>query len=489
MLIKTKNGILRGEETDGTAIFLGIPYAKAPIGELRWKAPLPAEDWEGIREATEFGHASAQPIFEQSYADKHLSNAEPMSEDCLYLNVWAPKKAAEENKGLPVLFVIHGGGFKYFSGSTSALNGFELAKQDVVVVTINYRLGIMGFFAHPELSRESENGVSGNYAILDQIAALKWVNENISAFGGDPDQVTICGESAGAFSVSVLCASPLAKGLFEKATAQSGSYMDKKTVMYTLMDLQEAESHFSALVGGKSLSELRNMSTQEMIDLLENAEMKSVSPICDDYVFPSDIKQAIKDGRINDVPLLIGSNRDEGTLFAPQSGNPDELAAIAAHMLGAEKVQEFLKIYPNDDKETTIRSMIQFFGDSSFTHNMYSWAKELANHGKNNVYLYYYCLVPPSTSFGAHHSSELVYFFHNLCRSNNAWTQRDFEMENMYSSYIMNFIKTGNPNGEGLPLWTPFAENKEEILIMDDKTQMETNPRLEAMRFWDSVCE
>ncbi len=222
MLIKVKNGLLRGEEREGIAAFKGIPYAKPPIGELRFKAPQPAKSWYGVRDATEFGAASVQP---QMPAGGFKAIEEPISEDCLYLNVWCPQYAIREGQSLPVMVVIHGGGFQAFSGAYDILQGWELAKKDIVVVTINYRLGAMGFLAHPELSAEDPHHVSGNYAILDQIAALRWVRDNIAAFGGDPEKVTVSGESAGAFSVSVLCMSPLARGLFCRATARAEDFL------------------------------------------------------------------------------------------------------------------------------------------------------------------------------------------------------------------------------------------------------------------------
>jgi para-nitrobenzyl esterase len=481
MIIKIKNGSLEGKEIDQIVVFKGIPYAKPPVGDLRWKAPLPPDDWEGVRKATEFGNASVQPVFEQNYADSFLNNKQPMGEDCLYLNVWTPKFAIETGKSLPVLFVIHGGGFKFFSSAIDVLNGEELAKREIVVVSINYRLGVMGFFAHPALSRENPNRISGNYAILDQIAALKWVRDNIAAFGGNPKQITLCGESAGAFCGSILYTSPLAKGLFHRIAAQSGAFMDNKTLMYKLQTLGEAEAYFSKLFEDKNLEELRSMSSDELV---EQTKEVSFSPVRDGYVFQLDNKQAIKDGHFSDVPLLIGSNCDEGTLFSDRSGDSEKFTVMTESMFGKEKVAEFLKIYPNKDKDETIRSQIQMVSDSVFGHNMYSWAKLQTQNGTCDVYLYYYCHVPPGSKFGAYHSSELNYFYHNLIRSKRNWTQKDYELENICSKYIVNFVKTGNPNAEGLPKWNPFFADDEKIMILDDEPHMGQNPTLSAMSFW-----
>jgi para-nitrobenzyl esterase len=483
MFVITKYGSLEGEEIDQIAVFKGIPYAKPPVGDLRWKAPQPPDAWKDVRKAVEFGNASAQPVFEQNYADGFLSNKQPMSEDCLYLNIWTPKLAVDAGKSLPVLFVVHGGGFKFFSSAMDVLNGEELAKRDIVVVSINYRLGVMGFFAHPDLSKENPYHVSGNYALLDQIAALKWVRDNIASFGGDPRQITFCGESAGAFCGSVLYSSPLAKGLFHRITAQSGAFMDNKTLMYKLQTLEETEAYFSKLFADRSLKELRSMSWE---NLVEQTKPVSFSPICDGHIFQKDNKQALKNGLFNDVPLLIGSNCDEGTLFSDQSGDPEKFAAMAVGLFGKEKAAEFLKIYPNNSKEETIRSQIQLVSDSVFGHNMYSWAKLQVKNGTSNVYLYYYCRVPPNSKFGAYHSSELSYFYHNLIRSKRNWTQKDYELENIYSKYILNFVKTGNPNDEGLPKWDLFSADDEKIMILDDDPHMGQNPALSAMLFWDA---
>ena len=483
MMVKTKHGMLRGYEDEQIAVFKGIPYAKPPVGDLRWKAPQPAEDWVGVKPATEFGPASAQPTFSQNYAGQILTNDGPKGEDCLYLNIWTPKKAVKPGHSLPVLFIIHGGGFKFFSGATSAFDGLELAKKDIVVVTINYRLGVMGFFAHPELSSENPNHVSGNYGILDQIAALQWVHDNIASFGGDPDQITICGESAGAFSISVLYSSPLAKGLFCRATAQSGGFMDRETVMYKQMMLHEAEDFFSGICNGKNLAELRRMSADELIEMTASV---SFTPVRDNYVFQYDNKQAIKEKCLSDIPLLIGSNCDEGTLFADQSGNSDTFAALAMQLVGADKMPDFLKLYPNGNKEETVRSQIQLNSDNAWGHNMYTWAKLHSNYSNNDAYLYYYCHVPPGSDFGAHHSSEIVYFHHNLRHTEKAWTKADFSLEEALSSYLVNFIKTGNPNGEGLTNWIPFGEDEDKIMVIEDEPCMAPNPTLQAMRFWDA---
>lgn len=486
MLIKVKNGLLRGEEREGIAAFKGIPYAKPPIGELRFKAPQPAKSWYGVRDATEFGAASVQP---QMPAGGFKAIEEPISEDCLYLNVWCPQYAIREGQSLPVMVVIHGGGFQAFSGAYDILQGWELAKKDIVVVTINYRLGAMGFLAHPELSAEDPHHVSGNYAILDQIAALRWVRDNIAAFGGDPEKVTVSGESAGAFSVSVLCMSPLARGLFCRATAQSGGFFDKRTVMYQTVTLKEAEKFGKELFPGKSLAELRQMPAQELLALTASSAMQRMIPVRDGYIFPEDPYEVYKEKNFSDVPLLIGSNCDDGVQFTSCSGEADELTAAAAGLTGPDRIQEFCRIYPVGNSEETVRSQIQFISDSGFGHNMYVWAHLQEKYGESQVYLYYYCHVPPETDLGAYHSSELPYLFRNLKYRQKAWTEKDYELQDIYSEYLLNFVKYGDPNGKHVPEWKPFSTDTEQIMVLDDAPHMAENPTLAAMRFWDAVFE
>lgn len=485
MLVQTKNGLLCGEEVDGISVFKGIPYAKPPVGDLRWKAPQPPENWEGIRDAKSFGFASVQPKFDNEAQQIATENNEPMSEDCLFLNIWAPKHAIEEGKRLPVLFIIHGGGFMCFSGSVEILQGLELAKKEIVVVTINYRLGAMGFFAHRELDEENPHHVSGNYGILDQIAALQWVQENIAAFGGDPKKVTISGESAGAFCVSVLCMSPLASGLFRGATAQSGAFMDKRTVMYQSPTLEEAEAYCEEACGGRDLAQLRQMTAEEIMKMTGPIAGKCLMPVWDGYVFRENPREVFKEGNFSDVPLLLGSNKDDGSKFTTRSGNAQELVQMAADMLGTEQVDDFLKVYPAGDPKETVRSQIRLFSDSAFGHNMYAWAGLQKEYGKSDVYLYYYCHIPPDTEFGSYHSSELYYFFHNLGCGDKNWTEKDYELQEVYSDYILNFVRNGNPNGNGLPEWKTFGDDPEQIMILDDDSHMERNPTLEAMQFWD----
>lgn len=485
MLVQTKNGTLCGAEMDGISVFKGIPYAKPPVGELRWRAPQPVKNWNGIRSAIKFGFASIQPVFDNEAQQISADNHEPMSEDCLYLNIWTPKSAIEENRRLPVLVIIHGGGFMYFSGSVEILQGLELAKKDIVVVTINYRLGAMGFFSHPELDKENPDHISGNYAILDQIAALKWVQANIAAFGGDPDKVTVSGESAGAFCVSVLCMTPLAKGLFRGVTAQSGAFMDRRTVMYQTMTLYEAEKCCEEVCKGRNLAQLRQMSAEDIMKLTNEIAVKCFMPVQDGVIFREDPGEVYRGGGFCDVPLLLGSNSEDGSKFTSRSGDSKELISLAGKLSGADQIDEFLKVYPAGNRDETVQSQIRLFSDSAFGHNMYAWAKLHEEYGSSRVFLYYYCHIPPDTEFGAYHSSELYYFLHNLKCGNKNWSAKDYELQELYSDYILNFVKNGNPNGINLPEWRSFGDDTNKIMILDEKPHMDRNPTLEAMQFWD----
>lgn len=484
MQVKIQNGLLRGAVHGEIAEFLGIPYAKPPVGDLRWKAPQEPDSWDGVRDALEVGNASLQPV---TATPGLKAVEEPISEDCLYLNVWAPKSAMEEDRRLPVLVIIHGGGFQAFSGAYDILRGGELAKQEIVVVSINYRLGVMGFFAHPELSAENPAHVSGNYGILDQIAALKWVQKNIAAFGGDPEKVTVSGESAGAFSVSVLCMSPLSKGLFRAATAQSGGFFDRRGAIYETYTLAEVEATCAAQFPGKSLEQLRAMPGEELMQQTMSIGMTHLKPLLDGYVFPAEAGKLYADGSFRDVPLLLGSNCDDGAQFTTCSGDPAELDAIGRALAGEKNLAEFRALYPSVSREEGIRSQIQLTSDMSFGHNAYVWSSLHTRYGSAPVYLYYYCHVPPESQFGAHHSSELPYFFHNLHCRQKPYTQTDYRLEEEFSSYLVNFVKTGDPNGADLPRWAAFRADPEQIMRLDEKSGMIPNPTLTAMRFWDRV--
>lgn len=484
MQITVKNGALRGMERGSVAAFLGIPFAKPPVGALRWRPPQPVEDWNGIRDAVQYGNGCVQRV--PSPTGLELVK-EPVSEDCLYLNVWTPKRALADKKKLPVLVIIHGGGFQAVSGAYDILQGWELAEQGIVVVTCNYRLGAFGFFAHPELTGESPMHASGNYGILDQIAALRWVQENIAAFGGDPRKVTVSGESAGAFSVSILCMSPLAKGLFCAATAQSGAFMDRRTAAYELYSMRQAEEYGAGLFPGMRLDELRRIPAQTLLERTNPTGMQWMKPVRDGYVFPMDARCAYERGAFCDVPLLIGSNRDDGAQFTSRSGEAQDLLRLARTVVPESRMREFRDVYPMATEAQTVRAQINFTGTAMFGHGMWTWAGLQSQYGKSPVFLYYDCLVPPGSALGSYHSSELVYLFRKLGYRDWGFTERDVQAERVLSGYLLNFVKKQDPNGDKLPRWDTFRDAPEKIMVWDAECRMEQNPTLAEMRFWDSI--
>ncbi|MFA6404370.1 MAG: carboxylesterase family protein, partial [Salinivirgaceae bacterium] len=363
--VKVEQGIVQGYIEDGLRIFKGIPFAAPPVGELRWKAPQPAEKWEGVKQTTEFAPASVQFV-NQPYG---------INEDCLYLNVWTPAKSSNEK--LAVLVWIHGGGFSIGSTGEALSDCKALAHKDVVVVSIAYRLGQLGFLAHPELSAESPDGVSGNYGLLDQIAALRWIKNNIGAFGGDPEKVTICGESAGGYAVSMLCASPLAKRLFSGAISQSGGSFGP---LKTLKQAETDGKSFTQNAGASSIKELREMDAEK---LPMGWYVGNAWPIIDKHVILDDQYKLYEAGKYNDIPVLIGYNSDDGEMFM-RTHNPKEYIASVEEQY--EKFADtLLKVYPLADNTIpkTARDLVR---DAMFGWHTWSWARLQAQTGKTKVF-------------------------------------------------------------------------------------------------------
>jgi para-nitrobenzyl esterase len=314
--VKVDDGLLLGTSEDGLTVYRGIPFAAPPVGDLRWRAPQPASKWDGVRRADKFGPACMQAMKNPAGADQGPG----MSEDCLYLNVWTPAKSASQR--LPVLVWIYGGGFAGGATSIPTYSGEKLAKRGVVLVSIAYRVGALGFLSHPGLSAESEHRISGNYGLLDMIAGLKWIQKNIAAFGGDPGRVTIFGESAGGIAVSMLCASPIAKGLFHGAISQSGGSFGPPRAggmpgenMQRLADAERGGESYAAAAGASSVAELRKMSAEQV--LAASSGRRGVGwPIIDGWVIPDDQYKLYEAGRYNETPILIGYNSDEGLSFS-----------------------------------------------------------------------------------------------------------------------------------------------------------------------------
>lgn len=480
--VKIKSGLISGKITEDRAvnIFMGIPFAAPPVGDLRWKAPQPVEAWEGIRACVESPPSAMQapPKPFMCWSKEFMASESPISEDCLYLNVWSTAKTNQDK--LPVMVWIHGGAFTGGSGTVPLYNGEGMARKGVVFVTINYRLGIFGFLAHPQLSEESDLKVSGNYGILDQIAALRWVKENIAAFGGDPGNVTIAGQSAGSFSVNMLVVSPMAKGLFSKAIAQSGGMFFKKPDSeQTLKAAEERGLQLTEEMGISSIAGLRAIPSDSLLKI-----HSPVGIVIDRVVIPP-VYETFAAGKQNDVSLISGWNADDGVSFGPPP-TASQFKAGAKNQYG-DKADQYLQFFPaNSDDEagqsTKLISQLRFGW-----HN-YAWARMQATHGTGKAYLYYFKRVPPGEpDYGAFHSAEFGYALHTLKLWDRPFTEVDFKLEETMSSYWVNFARTGDPNGEGLPIWPAFNDENPEVIELGDEVQAIPLPFQEQLQFLNEI--
>jgi len=359
-----------------------------------------------------------------------------------------------------------------------------MANKGVVFVSINYRVGLFGFLAHPELTTESEYGSSGNYAILDMIAALEWVKLNIERFGGDPDNVTIAGQSAGSFAVNYLTVSPLAHGLFHRAIAESGASFLKSSLRPDL-SLQEAEQNgvaFAEGVGVATLAELRSLSAET----LQKARGGLTSPFTDGYVIPETVMDAFKNGHQNDVPVLAGWNGDEGMVMQMQTA---EIFREQAQVRFGELADNFLAVYPAGTEEEATRSQVEMSRDEAFGIQAYTWAKTQSISGNSPVFLYNFNrslpAYSPETQFGAFHSSEIVYAYDNLHTLDRPWEAIDQGIADLMSSYWVNFARSGDPNGPGLPRWDPYSPQQEVVMLIDTISGQQPIPNLDQLKFWE----
>ena len=474
--VTTDLGVVEGTRLDsGILKFSGIPFAAPPVGALRWKAPQTAPAWEGTRDATAFSPTCWQPL---SPPGAFYDSGEiERSEDCLYLNVWTGAEHAEA--GLPVMVWIHGGGLQTGAGSTFLYDGESLAGRGTVLVTINYRLGPMGFLAHPELSAESESGSSGNYGILDQIAALQWVQANIVRFGGDPNRVTIFGESAGSWSVNYLTASPLAAGLFQRAIGHSGG------IFWPMPRLADAESEGARVaerLGAGDLAAMRAASVEEVYEAAGESEALQFVGLNDGHVFPRDIYDIFAAGEQNDVDTIVGFNSDEGTaLFAGAGGVT--LADYRQSLADAygEHAEAMFSVYPAENDEQARVAAYENTADSFFAWQMRTWARLQSGTGSKPARMYYFSRVPPwdeAGTYGSYHAAEIIYAFDNLHKSgesrdeigpfNHAWDDTDRALASTMSAYWVNFAATGDPNGDGLPDWPVYDPGADGVLELGD---------------------
>ena len=482
--VTTNAGKVAGFKEGNINVFKGIPFAAPPVGELRWKAPQPIKPWSGVKDCIQFAASPMQfdPVPFMCWSEEFLIPKKPIDEDCLYLNVWAKNTATKK----PVLVYIYGGGFVSGGAGCAIYDGKEMAEKDVVFVSINYRVGVFGFLAHPELTKESGYGASGNYALLDMIASLKWVKENIAAFGGDPNQVTIAGQSAGAFAVNHLCASPLAKGLFKGAIAQSGGSVLTSALRPTT-SLQQAENmglDFAKKLNARSIEDLRKLSAQNIF----NANQGLTYPIEDGYVLPSSIADIYANGKQNDVALILGWNLDDKVTGPPVKAEAYKQQLQKQFGANADKV---LQYYPATNDVIAAASQDNLSRDGFFGVQGYAWANAQLLKGKSNVFVYNFNRKLPSYSaasnFGAFHTGEVPYVFNNLKTVNRPWEEIDIQLADQVSNYWVNFVKTGNPNGTNLTIWPAYNAQKEQVLIINKQTEAKLMPFKEGLQILSTI--
>jgi para-nitrobenzyl esterase len=475
-VMQTTDGALHGAPRDANGVlsFMGVPFAAAPVGPLRWRNPQPVRPWPGVREAAQVSsHCWANAL-------NGGAGAGPQSEDCLYLNVWTAAKSADERR--PVMVWIHGGGFQFGSSRDPRTDGELLAQKGVVIVSVNYRLGVFGFFAHPQL--RSEGRLDGNFGIHDQIAALKWVRANIAKFGGDAENVTIFGESSGSQGVSILMGSPLAKGLFQKAIGESGSSLQ---VLPSLMEIGLRGAAYGGALGAKSVENLRAMPAERLNaaaawDFAGGAP-PVFTPGVDGYLIPTQLTELFKRGGQNDVPLLAGYNKREDFPFLANAlphRTAAEFRAAAEHLFGAAKMPEFLRLYPSDTDAATTASAQQLLAEIRQSGETWNWLSLAAKTGRSPVFGYVFSYESPYSPI-ATHGAEIPFVFGNLApQSNRAPGQpsgpRDRTISDTMMSYWVNFAAKSDPNGPGLPRWPNFDVNRGSMLQIDEGGQIISAP-------------
>lgn len=481
---------------NGVRSFKGIPFAAPPVGDLRWREPQPAVKWSGVRKADEFGPRCMQRT---GPGADYWFRGNAMSEDCLYLNVWTPAKSARER--LPVLVYIYGGGFQNGDGSEPRYDGGNMASKGMVAVTVNYRLGIFGFFAHPELTKESPNRASGNYGFLDQAAALKWVQKNIAAFGGDPKRVTIAGESAGSISVSALMASPVSKNLINGAIGESGALISTLPPR-SLAETEKDGQQFAAAAGADSLKALRAFTAEQIQEKLGTGPGMRFRPNLDGYFLPKTLKEIFEAGEQAKVPLLAGSNTEESGargILGTNEPSQENLAAAIRKFYGSS-ADAVVKAYAATTPEEVLQAATDLASARFIGHGTWKWTELQMQTGGKPVYRYMYArprprstppggqTAPapppaaaakpgPSIPRGASHSAEIQYAMGNLPLDKRyAWEPDDYKVSETIQGYFVNFIKTGNPNGPGLPEWPVYAGPGYQRMRIDVLSRAEAEP-------------
>ena len=471
--VRVTGGMVSGSEDGGLDEYFGVPFAAPPLGELRWRRPQPVAPWKGVRAARAFAPACAQTA-------TWITN--PKSEDCLYLNVWAPRKA----KRLPVIVWIHGGAMDSGTAAVPVQNGANLARRGAIVVTVNYRLGIFGFYASPELSAETPGHVSGNQGILDQIAALRWVKRNIAAFGGDPERVTIMGNSSGGESVALLVASPLAKGLFQRAIAESGNdampiSLEDNARFDTKAVAEAKGAAFARAAGAERLADLRKLSVAEL-------QKRDWVPrvYVDGHLLHADLTSIYRNHQQNDVPLLVGWTAEEGKDLVGYYVDPSKSTA-AGHVgqltrfLGRPPSDRLLVAYPGGTDAGAAASIIQLTNDW-WGWRMVHWAGLQAKYGRARSYVYYFAhrpAAPPSPcnwGCGAGHGVDVQYMLDNLDVDTRAWAPGDRQLAKRLGDTVVEFARSGRPAGKGLPAWPVFDGGEGSILLIGNGSELKARP-------------
>jgi para-nitrobenzyl esterase len=464
LTVRIDTGLVQGILDDKITAYRGIPFAAPPLGDLRWKAPQPAKHWIGVRKANTFPSQCSQlgsPL--------PTMPEEPTSEDCLYLNLWAPTQPVKSK--LPVMVFFYGGGFRQGSASTPLYSSGGLTKATgVILVTVNYRVGPLGFLAHPELSAESPRHVSGNYALLDAIAGLQWVKRNIGAFGGDPGRVTIFGQSAGSQIVSLLMISPPARGLFCAAIAESSANMGPG--MIRLTDAENGGVAFGASLGASSLAELRKIPAEKI-----TASPFEAWPNADGYVIPDETYKLYAKGHQAQVPLLLGYNEDEGQYFQTPTTAADYKISVGKEY--GSFAEQVLELFPAHTDEEAARSKSQLRAETAFGWQMWSWARINFSTSRRKTFFYYF-----SSKFGNGHGAELPFVFQYPF--GGPWNDDQREIGRKIAAYWTNFAKTGDPNGTGLPTWPEFNSNTNSVMYVGQKFEAGMMPDLPAHFLFDT---
>jgi para-nitrobenzyl esterase len=485
--VRVEGGMIQGASEGGLTVYRGIPFAAPPAGDLRWRAPQPAAKWDGVKQTVQFAPSCMQGSMNSGGAGRGPG----MSEDCLYLNVWTPAKSARGR--IPVLVWIYGGGFNAGATSETNYSGENLSKKGVVLVSIAYRVGQMGFLAHPQLSAENKNHVSGNYGLLDMIAGLQWVQKNIAAFGGDPHRVTIFGESAGGIAVSMLCASPLAKGLFQGAISQSGGSFGPPRPMTLpgenlkrLADAERSGEAYAKNAGAASIADLRKLTSEKLPAGGRGQGM--AWPIIDGWAIPDDQYKLYEATRYNDTPILVGYNSDEGQSFSPPRTTEDYIASVKARY--GPFADQLLQAYP-PGSGTVAKTARDLTRDAAFGWHTWVWARLEAKTGKSKVFYYCFDQHPdypagsPRAGYGSPHGADVPYVFEHLNPTSPQTTKSDLEISEAMATYWTNFAKRGDPNGQGVPTWPAFSDANPTVMYFAQTPHTGPVPSADALKVLD----